>query len=208
MWLFFFWWSGPAGRRGCPQQRDLSRQTRCCRNQIKKNKVKRTRSTCLGGPLLLLGTHAHMRGKSGNTWKMFLSRRCTRVRIQSRRRGIDAMKSPKLNCLPKMAAACSATCTAGASHMNSLHTWKTEPTDRLVEPDTGQKKSSEKIASRNSTCKAASKTLHCGAWHYSCSRFTALRSAPRSSTWQQTVPFFQADDFCVVNTVADRDSPH
>ena len=60
MWLFFFWWSCPAGRRGCPQQRGLSRQTRCCRNPFKKNK--RTRQTCLGGPLLSVNTPAHIRG--------------------------------------------------------------------------------------------------------------------------------------------------
>ena len=43
--------------------------------------------------------------------------------------------------------------------MNSLHIWKTEPTDRLVEPDTGQKKSSEK--SRQETPRARLRARLC-----------------------------------------------
>lgn len=99
MWLFFFWWSGPAGRRGCPQQRDLSRQTRFVA-EIKSKKSQANTPHVFGRSIAITRhsrTHEGGKvGKSGNTWKMFLSRRCTRVRIQSRRRGIDAMKSPKL----------------------------------------------------------------------------------------------------------------
>ena len=79
----------------------------------------------------------------------------------------------------------------------------------LVEPDTGKKELIRgKNASRNSTRKAASKTLHCGAWNYSFSPFTAFRSAPRSSTWQQNASFFRAKDLCVLKTKEDRDSPN